>query len=91
MPALIALAGFSFTGAAGTTLATLLLPVGALGAMEYWRTGQIDVPAAGIISLGLLIGAYLGARVGRLLPVEVVQRAFGVLLLGVGIRFVLFR
>lgn len=90
VPALVAFAGFSLTGAAGTTLAALLLPVGALGAMEYWRTGQVDLRAAGLIALGLLVGAYLGARVGLSLPTAVVQRAFGLLLLGVGIRFALF-
>lgn len=46
MPGLVLLAGFSLTAAAGTSLAALLLPVGAIGALEYWRTGQVDLPAA---------------------------------------------
>ena len=40
--------------------------------------------------IGLLQGAYLGARIGISLPPETVQRAFGVLLVLVGLRFVLF-
>lgn len=90
VPGLVLLAGFTATAAAGTSLAALLLPVGALGALEYWRAGHIDLPAAALISVGLLLGAYLGARVGLSLPVEFVQRAFGVLLLGIGVRFAFF-
>ena len=42
------------------------------------------------LRVGLLIGAFLGARLGLSLPSEVVERAFGVLLLAIGIRFVFF-
>lgn len=90
VPLLILAVGFTATQAAGTSLAALLLPVGALGALEYWRAGQIDLAVAAVLALGLLLGAYLGARLGISLPVEVVQRAFGVLLVIVGIRFVFF-
>lgn len=90
VPLLVLLVGLTTTQAAGTSLAALLLPVGALGALEYWRAGQIDLRFAAILAVGLLLGAYLGARLGISLPVEVVQRAFGVLLLIVGIRFVFF-
>lgn len=90
VPLLVLLVGFTTTQAAGTSLAALLLPVGALGAYEYWRAGQIDLKVAVLLAGGLLLGAYLGARLGISLPVETVQRAFGVLMLVVGIRFVFF-
>ncbi len=90
VPALVLLAGFSIATAAGTSLAALLLPVGALGALEYFRAGHVDLRAAGIIAVGLLIGAYFGARIGTSLPPEVAQRAFGVFLLLVGARLALF-
>jgi uncharacterized protein len=90
VPALILLAGFPIATAAGTSLAALLLPVGALGALEYYRAGHVDVRAAAIIAVGLLIGAYFGARIGTSLPPEVAQRAFGIFLLLVGARLALF-
>ena len=90
VPLLVLLIGFTTTQAAGTSLAALLLPVGALGAYEYWRAGQIDIRVAAVLAVGLLLGAYLGARLGISLPVELVQRAFGVLLVVVGIRFIFF-
>lgn len=90
VPLLVLVLGFSATQAAGTSLAALLLPVGAFGAWEYWRAGLVDLRVAVVLAIGLLIGAYLGARLGVSLPVAVVQRAFGVLLLIVGIRFAFF-
>lgn len=90
VPALILVAGFPIAVAAGTSLAALLLPVGLFGALEYYRAGHVDVQAAVVIAIGLLIGAYFGARIGTSLPPEVAQRAFGVFLLVVGARLALF-
>jgi uncharacterized membrane protein YfcA len=90
VPLLVLVVGLTTTQAAGTSLAALLLPVGALGTLEYWRGGFVDLGFAAILAVGLLVGAYLGARLGISLPVEVVQRGFGVLLVIVGIRFIFF-
>jgi uncharacterized protein len=90
VPALILVAGFPIATAAGTSLAALLLPVGLFGALEYYRAGNVDIRAAAVIAVGLLIGAYFGARLGTALPPETVQRAFGIFLLIVGARLTLF-
>lgn len=90
VPGLILLAGFPIAKAAGTSLAALLLPVGLFGALEYYRAGQVDIRAAAIIAFGLLVGAYVGARIGTSLDPVVAQRAFGVFLLIVGARLTLF-
>ena len=90
VPGLIVLMGMTVKQAAGTSLAALLLPVGILGALEYWRAGQIDVRVAVVLAFGLLIGAFFGARLALGLPNELVQRAFGVLLVVVGVRLALF-
>jgi uncharacterized membrane protein YfcA len=90
VPLLVLVAGFAMTQATGTSLAALLLPVGALGAYEYWRAGHVDFKVAAVLAVGLLLGAYVGARLGISLPVEVVQRGFGVLLVIIGIRFAFF-
>ena len=64
--------------------------MGLLGALEYYRAGQVDVQAAVIIAVGLLVGAYFGARIGTSLDPVVAQRAFGVFLLIVGARLAIF-
>lgn len=90
VPALILLLGMTAKQAAGTSLAALLLPVGIFGALEYWRAEQVDVRLALLLALGLLIGAFIGARVAIGLPNELIQRAFGVLLVLVGVRLTLW-
>ena len=89
VPLLMLVLGFTAQQAAGTSLAALLLPVGLFGALQYWQAGQVNLMHAALLALGILIGAFLGARLGLSLPSETVQRAFGVLLVIVGLRLAL--
>src|SRR5919206_5363513 len=77
-PALILLAKFQPQTATGTSLGALLLPVGALGAWEYWRRGHLDVAASLWIALGLFIGAWFGARLAQMMSGQQLQRAFAI-------------
>ena len=86
VPALAAFGRMSFTTATGTSLAALLLPVGLLGAMEYWKRGQVQPIPAALVALGLVLGAWVGARVvGGLAPV-LHQRLFALFLLVIAAR-----
>ena len=85
-PALILLAGFAAQTATGTSLGALLLPVGALGAWEYWRHGHINIAASLWIALGLFLGAWVGARIAQSLSGPQLQKAFAVLLVLIAIR-----
>lgn len=90
VPLLILVLGFTAHQAVGTSLAALVLPVGIFGALQYWQAGEVNLLHAGLLALGLLLGAFFGARLGLALPGEVVQRAFGVLLVVIGLRMALF-
>jgi hypothetical protein len=68
----------------------LLLPVGLLGALEYYRRGEVNVGYAGVIALGLFIGALVGAKLAGPLADATLRRGFAVLLLLVALRL-LFR
>lgn len=80
VPALILIAGLAPITATGTSLAALLLPVGALGAYEYYRKGHLNLPAAMWIALGLAIGVWFGARIAQHLSPVQLRRAFSVFL-----------
>lgn len=80
VPALVFFANTSQRTAVGTSLAALLLPVGALGVYTYWRGGNVDVKAAAWIAGGMLLGAYGGATIARLVSESSLKRAFAVLL-----------
>jgi uncharacterized membrane protein YfcA len=72
--------------ATGTSLGALLLPVGALGAWEYYRQGHVNVTAALLIALGIFVGAYFGARYAQGLDPNTAKRAFAVFLVLVAAR-----
>jgi uncharacterized membrane protein YfcA len=84
--ALVSFANFPIHKATGTSLAALLLPVGAIGAWEYWRQGHVDMRAAMVLAAGIAIGAGFGARLGQQISGPSLQRGFAVFLLVIAIR-----
>lgn len=80
VPSLILLAGFAPIMATGTSLAALVLPVGALGAYEYYRKGHLNITAALWIALGLAIGVWFGARLAQHLSPVQLRRSFAIFL-----------
>jgi hypothetical protein len=81
VPSLVLLAKMPQHTANGTSLAALLLPVGLLGAMEYYRRGQVNIPYAVILAAGLLVGAFVGAHLVGGMSEVTLRRAFGGFLL----------
>ena len=67
-------------------LVFLLLPVGLLAALTYWRAGNLDVRASLLVALGLLFGAWAGARLAQGVPAPTLQRLFAVFLIIVAVR-----
>lgn len=88
-PALIFILGYSQKLAQGTTLAVLLPPVGLGAAYFYWKHGNVDIKAAILIAVGVLIGGVFGALMANKLPTVWVQRVFGVFTIAVGIKLLL--
>jgi uncharacterized membrane protein YfcA len=86
VPALLLVAEMRPATATGTSLAALLLPVGALGAWQYHKTGDVRITAALLIALGLFFGAWVGARIGQTLDPVTAKRAFAVFLVLVAAR-----
>jgi len=89
VPALVLLVGLSQHTASGTSLAALLLPVGLLGALEYYKRGQVNIPYAAILAVGLFLGALVGAKLSGALADATLRRAFGGLLMLVALRLLL--
>jgi uncharacterized membrane protein YfcA len=81
VPALILIAKFPPARATGTSLAALLLPVGALGVWKYFERGDVDISSALLISCGLLAGAWFGADIALKIPSRDLQRAFSLFLM----------
>jgi len=86
VPALVFFGEMPIITAVGTSLGALLLPVGFLGAWQYYRLGNLDVRAAALVALGLFLGTPLGARVAMALSPSVLQRGFALFLVVVAVR-----
>jgi uncharacterized membrane protein YfcA len=86
VPALILLAGMVPIAATGTSLGALLLPVGALGAWEYYRRGDLNIAASLWIAIGLIGGVYLGARLAHFISPLALRRSFAVFLALVSVK-----
>jgi len=89
VPILVTFLRFPQKVAVATSLGALLPPVGALAAFEYYVQGQLVVNSAVPVALGLLIGAWFGARITIGLPSGTVKRLYGVFLIVTGLRFLL--
>jgi uncharacterized membrane protein YfcA len=89
VPALIYMLGFPQHTAIGTSLAILLPPVGLAAVFEYYRHGNVDLKAAFIVAVALLVGAWLGAIIANHLKGPQLRLAFGVFVVGVGCYLIL--
>jgi uncharacterized protein len=89
VPALVLIFGFDIKSAVGTSLFALLLPTGLLGVVEYYKNGQMRIPAGLLIALGIFIGVFFGAKLAGALSAVTMRRCYAVFLLVVAGYFLL--
>ena len=89
VPALVYLLGMSQHRAQGTSLAILLLPIGVLAVWKYYQAGNVDIRMAGLIILGFVGGAYLGAVMADITSEAMLRRIFAVFLLVVAVKMLI--
>lgn len=79
VPAMVLLFGMTQQSAVATSLIALLLPVGVLGVIEYYRAGKIseeNIWIGLIVAAGLFAGAFFGAKIAAHLPGDMLRKAF---------------
>jgi uncharacterized protein len=90
VPALVYFIGFSQKTAQGTSLGLIMLPVGILGVLQYYKQGHVDFRVVGILAAGFLLGSYFGSKIALSLPQETVKKIFAVLMLIIAIKMLFF-
>lgn len=90
VPALIYFLGFSQKMAQGTSLGILLLPVGLLGVMQFYKQGFIDVRVVLIISAAFFFGSYFGSKIALSMSQETAKKVFAVLMILIAVKMLFF-
>jgi hypothetical protein len=90
VPVLVSLMGFEQKAATGTSLAVLLLPVSLGAVLAYYNEGLLDIGVAALVALGLIGGAFAGAKIALSLPSVTIRRLYGLFLFAIAVRFIFF-
>ena len=87
VPALVHIIGTDRRIAHGTSLA-IILPTSLVSIFIYGKAGAVPYHIAIIISIGGLLGGYIGARLLRKISVVWLKRLFSILMIVAGIRMI---
>ena len=90
VPALVYFIGFSQKTAQGTSLGLIMLPVGILGVLQYYKQGHVDFKVVGILAVGFLIGSFFGSKFALSLPQETIKKIFAILMVLIAIKMLFF-
>ena len=93
VPAMVLLMGLDQKFATGTSLAAQVLPIGILGAIVYYRNGNLNIKYAVLIAIGLVVGNLFGALFANqpFISSETMKKLYGIFLLLIGLRYLLGR
>jgi len=88
VPALLLIWACSMHTAIGTSLAVITV-CSLAAATRHFMLGNVDLGLAGALAVGAVVGSFfIGAPLAEMLPEETLKKAFGVLLVVVGLRMI---
>lgn len=90
IPCLVFFLGFSQKMAQGTSLGILLLPVGILGVLQFYKQGYVDLRVVLVISAAFIFGSYFGSRIALSVSQEMLKKIFAVFLLIIAVKMLFF-
>jgi uncharacterized membrane protein YfcA len=89
VPALVYFLGMNQHMAQGTTLAMLTIPVGILGAYNYYQSGNVNLKALVLIACTFVIGSFLGSKLSLSIDQKTLKKIFGYVLLAISFKMIL--
>ncbi|MEZ4704081.1 MAG: sulfite exporter TauE/SafE family protein [Bdellovibrionota bacterium] len=89
VPALVIFFHHSQHEAQGISLIAMLLPVGMLGAFQYYNKYSIPIKSSLMVALGIFVGVAVGALIAQHVPAKNLKVAFGVMMLVASIKLIL--
>jgi uncharacterized membrane protein YfcA len=89
IPVLVYGYGMDQKSAQGTSLATMLLPIGALAFWKYYSAGHVDIKVAALLAVGFFVGGYFGGSIAQLATGMQLRRIFAICLAGIAVKMFL--
>ena len=86
VPAMIYFMNMNQMQAQGVSLALLMLPVGILGVMNYYKAGHIQFNYVFILAVGFVLGNYFGSKYAMRVPEHKIKFVFALLMLYVAVQ-----
>jgi uncharacterized protein len=75
------------TKAAGTTLLAMAFPISAGAVYEYWKSDNIDIPVALIVTFFYIIFSWIGAKVNPYFSESIIMLSLALLLMITSVYF----
>ncbi len=69
-----------------TSIATLLLPIGALAFWKYYGAGNVDVKVAALMAVGFFVGGYFGGAWAQAISTVLLRRIFAGCLVAIAVK-----
>ena len=88
VPALMFFLGLGQLQAQGTSLFIILLPVGFLAVLNYYKQGQINWGYGLVVALAFVVGGYLGSKLSLKMSPHLVKFVFGLFMLLISVKLI---
>ena len=76
--------------AQGTSLGILLLPVGILAVLQYYKQGYLNVNYVLIVAAAFVLGGFLGSKLALSVSDEKMKKVFALILLLISLKMLFF-
>jgi len=87
VPSLIVFFGMDILDANATSLAAMLLPVGILGVISYYKAGLVNIKESLWIALGLFLGSFVGGEFAVNINESLLAKLYAGILLYIALNY----
>jgi uncharacterized membrane protein YfcA len=88
VPALVYFLSMTQHQAQGVSIGMLLMPVGFLAAMNYYKSGNLNFKYSLIIGATFVIGAWIGSKISLNIDEALMRKIFGVFILLMALKMI---
>ncbi len=88
VPALVYFLSMTQQQAQGVSIGMLLMPVGFMAAINYYKEGSLNFKYSLIIGATFVIGAWLGSKIAVNIEESMLRKIFGVFILLIALKMI---